>query len=845
MLALPGQFLNMKKALFTIFFAALALLGAAQSFSFECICGEFMEGDRCDICTSSLTARKMYGILILQDSVPFKWIDEPYSIKVIGAQVEFKELLPGGETVRINLIGTAFDSMPQFQDSLVCPCAGGSGGVYFAGPGITIVGDTVAATGWTISDGVLYDNIISDTVTVLGSGLAEIQFNDTTHTITIYVPPADSVYYQILRDDGADMAQQASINFIATTDIDFNLSDDTPGGETEIRGDIQADAVDNSELANMANGTFKTRFSAGTGDPEDGTFGAGLTLSGGGVLSADDASATNEIQTLSASGAGPSYDVDLSLSGGNVTFTPGADIALSRSGNEITISFVGSAPIDSNGIYTGSNTVPSNVTATITDRLRFLKALDNSGGFAPIEIEISNALSNEPDFLKFKFNSDSLLVGYGDQEFTMHGPGDLTFNMGARIGVYSDSVTINTQPSKTTLKSITGNGSSGYLHKLVGTTTGQVPQWNNSSSQWELATISSGSITGAENGLSVVSNKVRWGGTLITTTQINQSGNEVRFYGGGGVTISDWSAFANAAVQTVRLEGLEASPTTATSPTKDGIAEFRLHNASGSDQSNSLTVGGYANDADGIWLQSRSYSNPSFEYPLSVQPRGGQWSLGRTGGLDALATIHGAPATGSGIGGSLLHLENILESGSNGKACLSFGAGTDILDSEISWWDGDDALRIVNRSTTDGFSAIRFSIGGETSDRVIFLKTSATSLTRAGFGYSSTTGIHSTLQSSGSLAAACLNTAGSPTFDETKFYVVYTGSGSQTYTLPSASSVTGRMFWIANHSSSGTITFSTNIKKAASSSFTTLSPGEFAIFSSDGLDFRGFKQTSL
>lgn len=51
-----------------------------------------------------------------------------------------------------------------------------------------------------------------------------------------------------------------------------------------------------------------------------------------------DGSTSNELQTISASGAGPtSYNIDLSNSGGSVTLAEGTDINLTRSGNTITV----------------------------------------------------------------------------------------------------------------------------------------------------------------------------------------------------------------------------------------------------------------------------------------------------------------------------------------------------------------------------------------------------------------------------------------------------------------------------------------------------------------------------
>jgi len=70
----------------------------------------------------------------------------------------------------------------------------------------------------------------------------------------------------------------------------------------------------------------------------------GTALDGVVTVTAVDASITNEIQTITASGIGPNYDIDLSLGGGNVTLTQGINTLLTRTGNAITFSAIIPAP---------------------------------------------------------------------------------------------------------------------------------------------------------------------------------------------------------------------------------------------------------------------------------------------------------------------------------------------------------------------------------------------------------------------------------------------------------------------------------------------------------------------
>lgn len=116
-------------------------------------------------------------------------------------------------------------------------------------------------------------------------------------------------------------------------------------------------------------------------------------------------------------------------------------------------------------------------------------------------------------------------------------------------------------------------------------------------------------------------------------------------------------------------------------------------------------------------------------------------------------------------------------------------------------------------------------------------------------GFSSTTGIHSTLQSGGSLATAYLETVGAPTFDDTKRTVVYTASTNISWTLPSAATCNcpGREYILHHAGTAGTITLSQSISKGNGTNFNTLTAGQWAriVYGTSGGNIRGFKITSL
>ena len=348
-----------------------------------------------------------------------------------------------------------------------------------------------------------------------------------------------------------------------------------------------------------------------------------------------------------------------------------------------------------------------------------------------------------------------------------------------------------------------------------------------------------GTVIGAENGLNVVANNVRLGGNLITAaTSIEGDGNELRFFD-GKLSFSSWTGFANTPVQFMRLQGLEASPTTSATPVLDGIVEFRVHSAGGSDQSNSLTVGGYATDSDGIWMQSRSASVPNVKYPLSLQPRGGQMSVGRLNNLSSLVTFTSNGLTGSTAAGSTLLIENLEGS----KISMALGNGLNNVSGELAFFSSD-LLRLTNRNATNDVTGIRFAIGGETSDVAAMVKSSKSTLVRFGVG---TTTPHSTLQSAGSFAAAVLETSGDPTWDETKHTVIYDASVNITWNIPTwaACNCLGREYLLHHGGSAGTITLAASVSKGNGGNFSTLVAGEWAYLIYSDTKLRGYLITSL
>lgn len=135
---------------------------------------------------------------------------------------------------------------------------------------------------------------------------------------------------------------------------------------------------------------------------------------------ATDASTTNEIQTLTAGGAGPtSYTLDLSLSGGSVTLLEGTGMNLTRSTNTITLNsiedqalgFISDAPnvdmfIDDGNTMTfiaGTNITLSNTGTTMT--------INSSSGSSDADW-LEESLGTPPNAV-----NDHMYTGTGDHGF--------------------------------------------------------------------------------------------------------------------------------------------------------------------------------------------------------------------------------------------------------------------------------------------------------------------------------------------------------------------------------------------------------------------------------------------
>ncbi len=424
---------------------------------------------------------------------------------------------------------------------------------------------------------------------------------------------------------------------------------------------------------------------------------------------------------------------------------------------------------------------------------------------------------------------------------------DLFHQAGAWMDLSADSVSIGTILPVSQIPWVIGQGAPGTnpntLRRIQGTASGQVLKWNGTN--WALAQDSIGgggggpSVDGAENGLYLSGTKVRLGtNPLIEQTQIDQAGFRM-IWNNGKWSYSSQAFNTYNPTQPFGLSGAESLPTIG-APVVDGILELRPHLGNGMEE-NTLVFGGYPTDNVGMWMQSRGASQYNTYYGLNLQPRGGNWAVGRNNLTQAKGTVSAVGLSGTTASGVVLLLEN---SEGSGLTKLGFGTGADNLGAEVSWNSPTSSMRITNRNTVAGTSSVRVALGAQDEDVAVLLKSAATSKVRASFGQTTPAQIHSTLQSGGSLATAFTQTTGNFTINETHHTVVYTLNSTVNWTLPDPTTCIGRQYILHHFGSTGNIGLNYNVVSSSGTTFNAVPARNWAWIISDGTNWRGYRLTS-
>lgn len=704
------------------------------------------------------------------------------------------------------------------------------------------------------------------------------------------------------RDDDGDISA-LGLSGLSIVSGTLTVTADGDGSPTNegILG-VAAGGANDALLTSNTSGANGVTYEGGTGIAVSET-----TSSNGGTITitnTGDLSATNELQTLANTSDATSHTVTLSNSGGSIQVVEGTGITLATTGTGLDgiLTISAATGLDSNGIYTGSNFVPTNVTATLTDRLRFLSATDDSGGWAPVEIDV--LAGNEPDILKFKVTQgaqvDSLVWGYGDQEFTATPTLPLALYVPNRLYVQTDSMLLTGIPNATVsdtfalvwgtnnvirkkplsdllggLNGIYGDGTTGSGSDILppGGSNVEIPGQYQPLS-FELNTASGQSWT-----------------ALYVTTPYSQDDAFSRYLVGkapadslqiysydGGTTIrEEGGVMTISGDQTAFLtfDSLNVStiPTNTVLPFVVGV-----------------TASGWVNKIEGTTTgQTLIWDEPNGYWELGTAGGGGPTGTGTANritywtGASTLAADDDFAFDGTtvGIGTTTLTPAKLnINAGTSftpmafnayGTASSSGGIVYGILSNTLNTssvvfslneestsfgtlraglrkFGSSHATRPNELNLTTFVASAPVTIGTNDAVRMtVAADGTVHAHNNLAAGFTSTTGIHSTLQSAGSFGTAFLETVGAPTFNATLRTVVYTASTNISWTLqtPGACACPGRELILHHAGSAGTITLSQTITKGNTGNFNTLSAGQWAyiIYTSSGI--RGYKLTSL
>jgi len=227
--------------------------------------------------------------------------------------------------------------------------SGGGGSWSITGAGIAAISQTAGAITVTATE--VDGSISNEGVLGIGAG------SGTSSTLLSTTSGANAVTINAAGILGISESTSANGGSITLT-------------ATEVDGSTTNEL---QTIANTSNSTSHTATLSSSGGSLQIIEGAGVLLTTGGTglngtvtIEAIDPSTTNEIQTYSASGAGPtSYDMTVS-SGGTVTLAEGSGIDLTRSGNTITV-----ASTATSGYVNGGNSFGANATIGLNDAFRW------------------------------------------------------------------------------------------------------------------------------------------------------------------------------------------------------------------------------------------------------------------------------------------------------------------------------------------------------------------------------------------------------------------------------------------------------------------------------------------
>jgi hypothetical protein len=602
-----------------------------------------------------------------------------------------------------------------------------------------------------------------------------------------------------------------------------------------------------------------------------------------------DGSPTNELQALNNTSTDTTHTVTLSNSGGSFQVKEGANISISTSGTGLngvlTISSTSTTGL--NGIYgdgtatSGNDTLPpGGTTVTIPGPWQPLKFLvDVNSGTEPVvtAILVETDLCGDDVFSKalvLKSPSDSLeIYNFDCGGIIKETGGTLTLETNKEMYLYADSFNVTTIPTRTVLPFLVGQSAGGWLQKIEGTTTGQTLLWDEPNGWWELGSAGgSGTVTGSgaagqmaywDGTTSIAGENNHWwdaindrlgigtnGGAVSSRVDVTTNSLGTSQTTTSGLAVVNTTAAAAGAQQispAVRWSGA-GWKTNATAASQ--AVEFRSYVTPVQGTTAPTGYLGFGSAINGSWTNDQFNINSGGEVGIGTTTFTGAGAFARLNVTGSSATV--APYlinafTASSSGGTVY--AQISNTQTASTTFLSLGEAADInaIKAGLRRY-GSTHATLPNQIDLVNVGSAAVTLSTNLTVRMTVAADGTVHATnKLAAGFSSTTGIHSTLQTAGSFAGARLETVAAPTFDATKHTVIYTASTNVTWTLPSAASCAcdGRVYILHHAGTAGTITLSQTITKGNAGNFNTLTAGQWAYITYGAASIRGYKIISL
>lgn len=262
----------------------------------------------------------------------------------------------------------------------------------------------------------------------------------------------------------------------------------------------------------------------------------------------------------------------------------------------------------SNGIYGGSGTVPTNTVASVTNTMTFSGASELGPSLVPFRV-IGNSGADTP-ILGLYNETDSLVFGRADQEFTIGSSNGLDISAANALSLNGDSILMfGLAASSATEKTFLQIASSGALKTQEGVNISQINDLTGSATQ--IPVFTSGTAIAGSNSL------VFSGGQLGINTA---SPTQKLFVNEGGIESASGSNNSS-----IRVQGGSGWETYAFRVYAGSSEDFNIRNADAlgyttigtqdASTNQSLRIRTGINRGDSIYIQSSKISFGSGDWP--------------------------------------------------------------------------------------------------------------------------------------------------------------------------------------------------------------------------------------